>query len=1066
MFSIEIKMKNGWPVMLIVAVLAAIADTLAAAVDPRAWTELDLVPMPKSITLTDRALTLAPDKMVLALGANPCRQAEIGADWINRRIKELNGQPLPIVTTRQIPANCAALLIGCQSDNPLVKEAVRNGTLDLGPDHPGPRGYVIRARADGAGVFLAGADAIGALYACVTFAELMQKRGGDIVWRGADVRDWPDIIHMTMGGDYTGSSAIPEIAELFSALRHNPQPDAGLRGRYLAAMQSLHDWMLRRKITSMSYALGHLQGRRMTPRGGDGGEVIREAIAYGRERGIGALVYAVNPFVGRAEIYPELKADALPPGRYPDWIRSWSMDGVRRETAGNLARLMGHYGITDIGFHDSDAGGVKNPAQWNDRPEQDRQRWGDDYAAATAHIHRQYYDAIKALHPEMRLHFTIYPYVVEVLDEETGEWYLRQPYAGGATGPGVRELARANKERYEVFWKRLHAMVPPDVSFCVRETKSAPMEKFRAIIHGRPAFIFFGLQSPSFLAEYARSAGMFYHDHDDFIFLTFADKFVPVNSLAVREYSWNANAPGAAPFGESAPTRDLHAVILPRIIRNIFGPALAPEIFAAVSEPITPDRIDAIKDAAGLQEQAAMAERGAQALDRAWTKITAHGDRQGMDDFAFRRLVNLREVYHTSQWRARIRAQVVRARELALQREAGAARAAIQAAGNLLGEARSGLDRLIKERPPDPVLDRDDQGRWSGNWRANMADRVDLAALEKQILDTQSELGELAARGSIPPAIMERLSNRQGIRVAPAGASIELDGRMNEPAWSQAPPVECFLLVSADGIVARADTRARFLYDTKTLYIGVNAWTPDQSPPDGKDLLELFVCAPGLNQDYIHLFFNASGKVRCQYLAHNPVAGATAPPRNWPCPGLASAVHQGADQWSLEAGIPMASLQSQPGDGWRVNLLRVCPTPNGRESSMILPPGVQNAHATDRFVPLSWDDRSAYAPECRMAVAGLESGAVTVRDRIGGYLRFGLAMDCNQVLRNVAVSAEVRDQSNRSLAAKALMTLPVLYFHYAFDDPLTVELPEESPAGRVIIQLTADEGHFTYVKNY
>lgn len=1059
-------MKNYRPVLLIVAALAAMTNARAAAVDPRAWTELDLVPMPKAITLTDRALSLDPGKTVLALGAAPCRQAEIGADWINRRIRELNGQPLPVMTVEQIPAHCAALVIGVPGDNPLLREAVRNGTLDLGPDHPGPRGYVIRARADGAGVFLAGADAIGALYACVTFAELIQKRGADIVWRGADVRDWPDIIHMTMGGDFTGSSAIPEIADLFSALRHNPQPDAGLRGRYLAAMHSLHDWMLRRKITSMSYALGHLQGRRMVPRDGDGGEVIREAIAYGRERGIGALVYAAKPFVGRAEFYPELKADALPSGRYPDWIRSWSMDEARRETAGNLARLMGHYGITDLGFHDSDAGGVKNPAQWNDRPEQDRRRWGDDYAAATAHIHRQYYDAVKALHPEMRLHFTIYPYVVEVLDEETGEWYLRQPYAGGATGPGVREQARANKERYEVFWKRLHELVPPDVAFCVRETKSAPMAKFRGIIQGRPAFIFFGLQSPSLLAEYARSAGMFYHDHDDFIFLTFADKFVPLNSLAVREYSWNAEAPGAAPFGEPAPTRELHTVILPRIIRNIFGAALAPEILAAVAEPLTPDKIDAIKDAAGLREQAAMAERGAQALDRAWAKITTSGDRQGLDDFAFRRFVNLREVYHTSQWRARIRAQVVQARELARQRDPGAARAAIEDAANLLEAARSGLDRLIKDRPPDPVLDRDDQGRWSGNWRANMADRAELAVLEKQIRDTQAELGELAARGSIPTAIMERLSKRENIRVAPAGAPIEPDGRMNEPDWAKAPPVECFLLVSADGIVARADTRARFLYDNQTLYIGVNAWTPDQSPPDGKDFLELFICAPGLNQDYIHLFFNASGKVRRQYRAQNPVVGTTAPPRNWACPGFASAVHQDAGQWSLEAAIPMASLKSQPGGGWRINLLRVCPTPSGSESSMILPPDAQNAHATDRFLPLSWEDRSAYAPQCRMAVSALASGAVTVRDRIGGLLRFGLALDCNQVLRNVAVSAEVRDQSGRPIAAKMLTTLPVVYYRYAFDDPFSVELPEACAAGSVTIQVTADEGRFTHVENY
>ena len=39
---------------------------------------------------------------------------------------------------------------------------------------PGERGYEIRASADGRTVFLAGADPIGALYACVTFGDLLR----------------------------------------------------------------------------------------------------------------------------------------------------------------------------------------------------------------------------------------------------------------------------------------------------------------------------------------------------------------------------------------------------------------------------------------------------------------------------------------------------------------------------------------------------------------------------------------------------------------------------------------------------------------------------------------------------------------------------------------------------------------------------------------------------------------------------------------------------------------------------------------------------------------------------
>ncbi len=749
------------------AAAAALADT-----DPRAWTELDIVPMPKAIRLTGRDLVLMPNAVTLVLGARPERQSEIGADWINRRLAETGGAaPLPVA--RAAPTSGVAVLIGTPADNPLVAAALKDGLVNVGPNNPGPRGYEIRIAPDGRRVVLAGADPLGTLYACVTFGELLTARGGGAAWRAAEVRDWPDIIHVTMGGDFVGSAFTPELKDLFAALRHDPDPAPALRERYLAAVRAQHDWMLRRKITSMTYALAHLQGRRMTPRPNDGGAVIREGIAYGKDRGIGALVYAASPFVGRTNFFAPPPDQALPPGRYPEWIRGWSLDDARRETAENLAVLMNHYGVTDLGLHDTDAGGVGNPAQWNDRPANDRARWGDDYAAATVHIHRQYYDAFKKLAPGVRLHFTLYPYVVEVLDEDSGEWYLRQPWSGSATGPDVRERSRANKARYEVFWKRMHAEMPPDVTFCVRETFAAPTAAFREITRGRPAFTFFGLQAKTFLAESCRWTGMFFREHDDFIFTTFADTFVPFNSLAVREYAWNAATPGAAPFAEHAPTSELYSLVLPRLVRNLFGRRAAPAVVAAVAEPLTPSALTTLKDAAALEAQAAMAARGAQSLDAAWAQTRGGADRLGMDDYAFRRFVNLREIFHTCAWTAGVRAGVARARERAADRDGPAAHDALANAAAQLDAARAGRERLLAERPDDSVLRQKDANRWSAGWRAGMADQLDLEALEADLRRARADL-DSADSNRAPAGLVQAPNAAQALTGSVTVLSLEI----------------------------------------------------------------------------------------------------------------------------------------------------------------------------------------------------------------------------------------------------------------------------------------------------
>ena len=70
-----------------------------------------------------------------------------------------------------------------------------------------------------------------------------------------------------------------------------------------------------------------------------------------------------------------------------------------------------------------------------------------------------------------------------------------------------------------------------------------------------------------------------------------------------------------------------------------------------------------------------------------------------------------------------------------------------------------------------------------------------------------------------------RLERR--LNAAPAQGRIELDGRLDEPSWAQAPLANNFVQNDPDeGKPATYDTEVRLLYDDRALYIGVFAKDP------------------------------------------------------------------------------------------------------------------------------------------------------------------------------------------------------------------------------------------------
>ncbi len=704
-----------------------------AAPDASVWQELDIVPMPKEIELTGREVPVSG--CVIVLGEDASRQDEIGAEWISGEIVRLGGTVPQVVRVGAETGEALRIVVGTRESNSLIAAAADE--LNVGPGNPGERGYAI---APGEGVvLLAGSDNIGALYACVTFGELLAEREGGVVWREAQVQDWPDWVQGILGGSRIGGTQMPEVKPLFSWSQGVAGLDEEFREKYLTEMERYYDWLLRRKVPGLQYSLPLDRMSNVPP---EARAILREGIEYGKERGIGALLYAAHPFAGLVSEHPEY-AEArpcLPPGRYKEWIRCWSLDEMRKQTAEDFAKLCGDIGLTDIGFHDTDTGGFLSPSRWEERCETCRERWGDDYVAATVHKHRIYYDALKKYAPDAVMHATLYPYNISVLTQEGAEAYIASRYGAG---PGVEDQARQLREKWTEFWRRMNAEMPEDMTFCIRETTPANVQAFRETIGDRSIFVWYGAFNRPWHSLYSDTVAMvgtFHGNSGDYMFPMAEQTFIPAMALAIREYSWNVNAPGAKPWQRHGPADEwqgttaggqwLHnepegeafEIILPHVARNLFGRRFGDELAEALAlnvcgREVFADRPETLKTAERMQWQADNAAEGVRIMDEIWAQREDENDLLEWDEWTFRRIVYLRDRFHCIHYMAAARAQNMSARELARQGEGDEAQAAIARGKQIVEQGLADEQMLMAERPDDPVYECEHGNNWSRLFR-------------------------------------------------------------------------------------------------------------------------------------------------------------------------------------------------------------------------------------------------------------------------------------------------------------------------------------------------------------
>ncbi len=234
-------------------------------------------------------------------------------------------------------------------------------------------------------------------------------------------------------------------------------------------------------------------------------------------------------------------------------------------------------------------------------------------------------------------------------------------------------------------------------------------------------------------------------------------------------------------------------------------------------------------------------------------------------------------------------------------------------------------------------------------------------------------LAAVLAACSDPTAGPGKLSGRAlpVYRAPRARAPIAVDGRLDEPAWRDAPVA--VLVDSLTGRAPRYRTVARMLWDEANLYVAFecqddDAWARpgrrDDDPLYEDEVVELFADPLGAGRDYAEVEVSpANVRFDARFATWRSDLAAA---RLWDSRARTAARVErgpGGDRaWIVEMALPLAALRGaapppRPGTRWRVNLYRL-ETHNRAgvaEGSAFSAPLRRDFHALDRFGWLVFD---------------------------------------------------------------------------------------------------------------
>ncbi len=154
-----------------------------------------------------------------------------------------------------------------------------------------------------------------------------------------------------------------------------------------------------------------------------------------------------------------------------------------------------------------------------------------------------------------------------------------------------------------------------------------------------------------------------------------------------------------------------------------------------------------------------------------------------------------------------------------------------------------------------------------------------------------------------------------------------LDGKLDDPAWEEAPSMGPFITLDGRGI-AEQQTTGYVRYDAEMLYIGADCRESEKdtvragvTERDGDgiwndDAVEVFIVRTGKKSEEVHLIVNALGTRYDEREKSRP--------QDWDGQWKA-AVSRNGGAWQAEIAVPFSDLGGAPkiGERWRFNLNRV-----------------------------------------------------------------------------------------------------------------------------------------------
>ena len=181
-----------------------------------------------------------------------------------------------------------------------------------------------------------------------------------------------------------------------------------------------------------------------------------------------------------------------------------------------------------------------------------------------------------------------------------------------------------------------------------------------------------------------------------------------------------------------------------------------------------------------------------------------------------------------------------------------------------------------------------------------------------------------------------------------AARSIEIDGRLDDAAWRDAPWTDLFVDIEGDAKPRPTlDTRVKMLWDDEQFYVGADLaeprlWatlTAHDSVIFHDNDFEVFIDPNGDNHEYYEFEINAHG-TGWDLLLPRPYKDDGKALNGWEIAGLRSAVFLDGTLnnpgdidrgWSVELAMPWSALGElarrpappRDGDQWRVNFSRV-----------------------------------------------------------------------------------------------------------------------------------------------